>query len=703
MKMLQLSRNTTKALLQRCRTQRLLTTWSPLATAFNAPPAKRINFARNDVGLFRMQELRSSDGFYLLRENVENSTQELIAEATSSQRQRKMVDIFDELSDSLCKVADLAEFVRIAHPKNKYMQAAEEACISICGVVESLNTHKPLYQALSKVVHEGDSMHTSEVDRHVAKLFLFDFEQCGIHLPEQERLRVVRLNDYILQLGQKFMNGAAQPTVLPRRAVPEQIRHYFPTSGDNIIITGLSTNSANVQMREAAYRLYLQPSDSQEELLKDLLICRNELARSCGFETYAHRALNGSTMESPELVRQFIDELTEQLRPRADADFAQMTRMKRKESGQPNALVEIWDTPYFTTQLKRQSLEEQANEFLPYFSLGGCMEGLDNLLHSLYGVRLQTAEMEPGESWHSDIHKLAVVHDEEGLLGYIYCDFFERSGKPNQDCHFTIQGGKRLADGSYQLPIVVVMLGLSQPRWTGPTLLSPARLDNLFHEMGHAMHSMLARTEHQHVTGTRCATDFAEVPSVLMEYFASDPRVLRTFARHYQTHKPIPEDMLQRLCASKHLFAASETQLQVFYSALDQTYHGDMAVQGANTTETLRAVQQRYYGLPYVEETAWQLRFSHLVGYGAKYYAYLVSKTIASWIWQTYFEANPFNRQSGEKYRAEILAHGGAVPSRKLVANFLQREMTPRVLADSLIHEIDTDESKIKELIISRN
>lgn len=172
-----------------------------------------------------MPELRSAEGFHLLRENVENSTQELITEATSAQRQRKMVDIFDELSDSLCKVADLAEFVRIAHPKNKYTQAAEQACISICGVVESLNTHKPLYQSLSKIVQEGDLVPTNEVDQHVAKLFLFDFEQCGIHLPEEERLRVVRLNDYILQLGQKFMNGAAQPTVLSRSYVPEHIRN----------------------------------------------------------------------------------------------------------------------------------------------------------------------------------------------------------------------------------------------------------------------------------------------------------------------------------------------------------------------------------------------------------------------------------------------------------------------------------------------
>ncbi|XP_033253427.1 mitochondrial intermediate peptidase-like [Drosophila miranda] len=134
--MLQMSRSSTRATLLRMRHRKLVSTWSPLATAFNAPPSKRINFTREVAGLFRMPELCTFEGFYLLRDNVENKSQDLIAEAISSQRQRKMVDIFDELSDSLCKVADLAEFIRIAHPKNKYMEAAEQACISICCVVE---------------------------------------------------------------------------------------------------------------------------------------------------------------------------------------------------------------------------------------------------------------------------------------------------------------------------------------------------------------------------------------------------------------------------------------------------------------------------------------------------------------------------------------------------------------------------------------
>lgn len=147
------------------------------------------------------------------------------------------------------------------------------------------------------------------------------------------------------------------------------------------------------------------------------------------------------------------------------------------------------------------------------------------------------------------------------------------------------------------------MLNLTPPKWGQPSLLTPSMVDNLFHEMGHAMHSMLARTTYQHVTGTRCSTDFAEVPSVLMEYFASDPRVLKTFARHYKTQEPIPDEMLKRLCISKHLFAASDTQLQLFYSALDQVYHGDPQNQEATTTKTLQKVQEKYYGLPYIPDT----------------------------------------------------------------------------------------------------
>ena len=142
------------------------------------------------------------------------------------------------------------------------------------------------------------------------------------------------------------------------------------------------------------------------------------------------------------------------------------------------------------------------------------MEGLNDIFMNIFSVEMIVETAEEGELWSPDVYKIA-VSDMKTNLGHIYCDFFTRPSKPHQDRHFT-----------YQDPMMVLMLNLPSPSWRAPTLLSHSALDNLFHEMAHALHSMLGRTKYQHVIGTRCSIDFAEVPSTLMEYFASDSRVL---------------------------------------------------------------------------------------------------------------------------------------------------------------------------------
>ncbi|OWR42103.1 mitochondrial intermediate peptidase [Danaus plexippus plexippus] len=661
-----------------------VSTWSPLATAFNTRPTSRPIFdtLREKTGLFNKPELKTFEGFYTLREQAIAATDRLIEEATGNPA-RPMVDIFDELSDTLCKVADLAEFVRIAHPQPHFAHAAEEACISVSGVVEKLNTHKGLYQSLRNSVENGTCG-----DRHLAELFLFDFEQSGIHLPDGPRQKVVALNDLILQTGQQFMAGAAKPRKVPRSAVPQNVRQFFSCEGDTVTVSGVYAECGEAGAREAAYRLYLAADGRQELLLGKTLMARRELAGLCGFKCYADRAIKASTMETSSNVRQFLDVLSDNLHDRANIDFEAMAAMKRTETPYQKSLM-CWDTPYFTHKAKAQLLNVSPSEFSPYFSLGACMEGLNMLCQELYNITLQSEEMLPGESWSPDVYKVRVEHATEGTLGHIYCDLYERPGKPHQDCHFTIRGGKLLPDGTYQNPVVVVMLSLSGGHRSGPALLGPCSVDNLFHELGHALHSMLARAPHQHVAGTRCATDLAELPSVLMEHFAAEPRVVRRFARHFQTGEPMPEDMLQRLCASKHLFGASEMQLQVFYSALDQQYHGPEAGQGEDTTEVLRHVQKQYYGLPYVENTAWQHRFSHLIGYGAKYYSYLISRALAWSAWRTHFHTQPLSRTAGERLRHGLLKHGGSVPPQILLKDYLETEITPHTLAMALTEELD--------------
>lgn len=691
-----LLRNSTKL---QSPSKSFLSIWSPLAEAFNARPTHKYNFRKQeDVGLFGIPELTSYEGFHKLKEKCILQTDHLIGEALSESRHRKMVQIFDDMSDTLCQVADLAEFIRLAHPDGKFRQAAEDACCAVSGIVEKLNTHVELYRVLKEATH-SDKETNSAMDKHVGELFLLDSEQCGIHLPESDRNKVVSLSNLILVLGQQFVHATSSSRMVKKSMLPTNVRNTFVSDGDDILISGLFADSSDPVAREMAYKLFLHPEASQERLLTEMLEARYELAKVCGFPTYAHRALRGSVVDKPQEVMSFLENLSSNIWEKANADFECMSMMKKDENHGSTRLGP-WDVPYYTQKAKKDWFKVTSKEYSPFFSLGACMDGLNNLFESMYGVQLLNSEVSPGECWSPDVYKLSVTHQSEGLLGYIYCDFYERTGKPNQDCHFTIRGGRKLPGEAYQTPIVVLMLNLPNPRWSSPSLLSPSMVDNLFHEMGHAMHSMLARTQYQHVSGTRCSTDFAEVPSILMEYFASDKRVLRQFARHFQTQQPMSEEMLQRLCGSKHLFTASETQLQIFYAALDQVFHGVHPL-GKSTTDVLADTQKMFYGLPYVPNTAWQLRFSHLVGYGAKYYSYLVSRALAYSIWQTYFECDPFNSKNGEKYRLECLAHGGGKNPKLLVKDFLKVEPKPEVLAEFLVNEIDYHQNQV-DLVIGQ-
>uniref|UniRef100_A0A8P4KHX9 Mitochondrial intermediate peptidase n=1 Tax=Dicentrarchus labrax TaxID=13489 RepID=A0A8P4KHX9_DICLA len=629
--------------------RRHVTTWSPVGAAFNAK-AQRLNVFEKNVGLFGVPELSCPAGFQVATKTALKDTERLLENACSGPPGVETVQSFDHLSDGLCKVADLADFIKVAHPDPAFREAAEKTCIEIGTVVEKLNTNVELCQSLKKLLDNPDIAAQLDPDtRRVAELFMFDFEISGIHLDEKLRKEAVALHVKLLDLNNEFLVGSHLPNRIARSAIPEHLHLHFASEGSFVQVGGLHADSPNDLVREIAYRIYLYPNADLMECLEELLKCRYKLAKLVGYESYGHRALKGTMAKTPETVMSFLQLLTDRLSDRYNIE---------------------------------------PSLYSPYLSLGACMEGLNNLFSQLYGVSLMSEHPAAGEVWSEDVRKLAVVHETEGLLGYIYCDFFHRQDKPHQDCHFTIRGGRWCQEtGQYQLPVVVLMLSLPHPTKSAPTLLTPGMMENLFHEMGHAMHSMLGRTRYQHVTGTRCATDFAEVPSILMEYFATDYRVISQFARHYETGQPLPETMVARLCESKKVCGAADTQLQIFYAVLDQIYHGKP--QNCSTTDILKDMQQKFYGLPYTPNTAWQLRFSHLIGYGAKYYSYLMSRAVASMVWKQCFVQDPLSRDMGERYRREMLAHGGAKEPMLMVEGMLQRRPTIEDFVDALVSELN--------------
>lgn len=280
-----------------------VTTWSALGTAFNTLPGKKFNLRmmKQDPGLFGIETLSSPEGFHELQEQACLKATKLVEEATSKARSRKMVDVFDELSNVLCCVADLSEFIRVAHPKSEYREAAEETTYHISTVVEELNTNKGLYDSLKAVVDNDDKVPTTDVDKHVAKLFLFDFEQSGIQLPENLRKKVVTLTETAMALGQHFINGATKHRAINKESVPINLQTYFSIDNDNIVINSLQSDCSQDKVREAAYKIYLYPERQQEAVLQELLKVRRDLANICGFRSYAHRAIRGLVHQTNQI------------------------------------------------------------------------------------------------------------------------------------------------------------------------------------------------------------------------------------------------------------------------------------------------------------------------------------------------------------------------------------------------------------------
>uniref|UniRef100_A0A8D3E9A0 Mitochondrial intermediate peptidase n=1 Tax=Scophthalmus maximus TaxID=52904 RepID=A0A8D3E9A0_SCOMX len=622
--------------------RRSVTTWSPVGAAFNAKPARRAEL-RLQSGLFGVPELSCPAGFQVAAKSALRNTELLVGRACSCPPGVETVESFDQLSDGLCRVADLADFVKVAHPDPAFREAAEKTCIDIGTVVEKLNTNVELCKSLKNLLDDPDVVAQLDPDtRRVAELFMFDFEISGIHLDDKLRKEAVALHVKLLDLNNEFLVGSNMPNRIARSVIPEHLHLQFASEGSFIQVGGLHADSPDDLVREIAYRIYLHPNADLMNCLEELLKCRYKMAKLVGYESYGHRALKGTMAQTPGSSK--VSNTTK--------DFRMMSDMKKKLNPRNSVSGFCFTTPY----------NIEPSLYSPYLSLGACMDGLNILFSQLYGVSLMSEHPSTGEVWSEDVRKL--------------------------DCHFTIRGRRRCQDtGQYQLPVVVLMLSLPHPTKSAPTLLTPGMMENLFHEMGHAMHSMLGRTRYQHVTGTRCATDFAEVPSILMEYFATDYRVISQFARHYQTGQPLPESMVARLCESKKVCGAADTQLQIFYAVLDQIYHGKP--QNRSTTEILEEMQQKFYGLPYTPNTAWQLRFSHLIGYGAKYYSYLMSRAVASMVWRQCFVQDPLNREMGERYRREMLAHGGAKEPMLMVEGMLQRRPTMEDFVDALVSELN--------------
>lgn len=682
------------------------------------------------AGLLQNKYLTDPEGFRQFANVTLQKCQSIVGKVLAANSVEEFISMardLDRLSDLLCRVVDMAEFMRANHPDPAIQDAAAQAFATMFEYMNVLNTMPGLNEKLTQATSNPDvTSHWSDEEKVAAQVLLRDFANSAIDLPPRDRQKFVTLSSEISQLGPMFVRNMEPET--PHLAVeknkllgldPMLIRQMGGWRKVQVPMYGHIPRMAlgavhDEDTRKEIYIAHRTASKGQRQRLEVILQKRAELAKLTGYKTYAHMTMNDKMAKSPEAVVNFLTALNMSNKGQVNDELTKLLALKQMDPRAPFATdIKPWDHAYLVDKYSRKHGRRRTREsaLLPhFFSLGTVMQGLSRLFSSLYGVRFVPHETLPGETWNDDVRRLDVLDEGDNHIAVIYCDLFSRPGKSQNPAHFTLRCSRKISpaeivesgslasshpnDGMatgtrpgtndlYQLPTIALICDFEETSRnlnSPPSLLSEHNLETLFHEMGHAIHSVLGRTDMQSICGTRCATDFAELPSVLMESFATSPQVLSLYARHWKTDHPLPEETMRNMALHREsrasMHGAMDNETQIIMALLDQAYHSGKPLEpGFNSTDIFRQVTTEHSSIPDPPDvrTAWQGYFAHLFTYGATYYSYLFDRAIANKMWSDVFKGGELatNRDAGEKFKNEVLKWGGGRDGWKCVAGVL--------------------------------
>lgn len=525
------------------------------------------------------------------------------------------------------------------------------------------------------------------------KLFdqtLRDYRRAGLELPKSERDEVERLRKELTALETDFQNNVTKATNSVKftktelAGVPEDFLQQIKTGDDEY------TAKANVTWhyitvmdnakREDIRRQFLAAHDNLARtanipLLEKILSLRDQVAKKLGYQSYADYGTEVKMVKNGGTAIKFLEDLKAGLQPKFAAELEEFRQLKVKETGDANARINVWDWRYFSNQLKKEKYNVDAEQLRVYFPYQRVLDGMFAIYQRIFGLKFEA--IDPPYKWIGDLQLYAVSDAKSGEpLGLFYLDMFPREGKYNHFAQFGIVDGKRLPDGKYQRPVCALICNFPAPTPDHPPLMSHSDVETLFHEFGHAMHTILTRAQYARFSGTSVPRDFVEAPSQMLENWPWDKKVLDGFAADYRDpSQKIPADILAKLKEARLATEGVRYRRQLSFGLMDLTLHSQ--INAANATNTLALANEKLGDvfLPMLPDTAFIGYFGHIIGYGAGYYGYAWADAIAADM-ATAFEQSPggyFDEQTGMRLRREIYEVGDSRDVNISIEKFLGR------------------------------
>ena len=426
-------------------------------------------------------------------------------------------------------------------------------------------------------------------------------------------------------------------------------------------------------------------TENNLEICKRLVNLRRELAQLLGHKTYADYVLKHRMAGNVRNVYKLLNDLIAAYKPTAIKEVEAIEKLARKQEGR-NFKMQPWDFGFYSHKLKLAKYNLDAEMLRPYFELSKVIDGVFGLANRLYGITFKENKDIP--VYHPDVKAYEVFDKDGSYLAVFYADFHPRKGKQGGAWMTEYQGQwKERVDVKKPFgpdnmknvrPHVSVVMNLSKPTEEKPALLTLGEVETFLHEFGHSLHGMFANTRFESLSGTSVWWDFVELPSQFMENFAIEKEFLRTFAFHYKTGEPIPDEYIARIIKSRNYNAAYSCLRQVSFGLLDMAYY----TQKDEFKEDIIPFEKKAWAKAMVTEqlpdTCMTVQFSHIMagGYAAGYYSYKWAEVLDADAFAVFKKHGIFDQKTAQSFRDNILSKGGTENPMVLYKRFKGGEPT---------------------------
>ncbi len=441
----------------------------------------------------------------------------------------------------------------------------------------------------------------------------------------------------------------------------------------------------NRALREELYKAYMRKSlkgndRDNQEVVKQIVALRAELAQLLGYNTYADYVLEERMAEKPDNVEAFLNDLLEKALPKAKEEVVEIKEFM-KELGADHEL-QRWDWAYYSEKLRKKKYDLDDELTKPYFKLENVIDGVFKTAEKLYGISFKRNENIP--VYHEDVLAYEVLDEKGEVSSLFFADFFPRDGKRG-GAWMTSYRDQRKTENGKVIPLISIVCNFTPSSEDTPSLLKFDEVQTLFHEFGHALHGMLADTTYASLSGTHVYWDFVELPSQIMENWCYEKECLDLFAHHYETGELIPEDYIDKIKESAVYHEAYATVRQLSFGLLDMGWH-DIPLENAKEIKDVMAVEQEAFAptdlFPAVPDTNMSVQFSHIFGggYAAGYYSYKWAEVLDADAFSVFQEKGVFDKETATLFKETVLSQGGTVHPMELYKKFRGQEPTPEAL-----------------------